>query len=145
MKLIRDVGNGSKPFGPALCLLLLCPSFLFLMRAQAASSVVLWDTGAPLVQAFSLEDRSIWSVVPNDLLTLEANPPKASSDPGYYGREYSFKGDAVVENHKFLALLWSAKGRMVLYSKTSSGAGIDSSLTNGGALFKVLELAPARS
>jgi hypothetical protein len=79
-------------------------------------------------------------MVPSDLLSLEADPPKARSDPGYYGREYSFKGDAVVENEKLIAVFLSAKGRVVLYTKAQSA------LTNGVASAappvadKVLEL-----
>jgi hypothetical protein len=75
------------------------------------------------------------------LLLLEADPPKARSDPGYYGREYSFKGDAVVENEKLIAVFLSAKGRIVLYAKGQSA------LTNGlapatpAAADRILELA----
>jgi len=35
---------------------------------------------------------------------LEANPPKAASDPWYDGSDYSFKGDAAVENRRLTAL-----------------------------------------
>ena len=62
--------------------------------------------------------------MPTDLLTLEADPLKASSDPGYYGREYSFKGDAVVENGYVTAVFWSAKGKVVIYSKADAGRKI---------------------
>jgi hypothetical protein len=51
------------------------------------------------------------------LLLLEKDPPKASSDPGYYGREYSFKGDAVVETPTLAAVFWSSKGCVTIYSK----------------------------
>ena len=67
-------------------------------RLLSAPNVVIWDTVAPLPVTADGTDRSGWKAVPSDLLTLEADPPKASSDPGYYGREYTFKGDVVVEN-----------------------------------------------
>src|SRR5258706_2962719 len=71
--------------------------------SEAATNVVLWDTSSHLADRVDLADKAGWKVVPTDLLTLEANPPKASSDPGYYGREYLFQGDAVVENHSLTA------------------------------------------
>src|SRR5438876_9639692 len=86
-------------------------------RAEAAANIVLWDTLSPLSDPLNVEDRTGWKPVPSDLLALEADPPKASSDPGYYGREYSFKGDAVVENRSLAAVFSSAKGRVLLYSK----------------------------
>src|SRR5579862_2504897 len=110
--------------------------------AQPTSGVVLWDTGAPAGSPTTLQDRSSWKAVPSDLLILEANPSKASSDPGYYGREYSFKGDAVVENQKVLAVFWSATGRMGLYSKSAGNKGGDPGSTNGGSPGKILELFP---
>jgi hypothetical protein len=48
---------------------------------------------------------------------LEADPLKSSSDPGYYGREYAFQGNAVIENSYLTAVVWSGKGKVVVYSK----------------------------
>ncbi len=119
MKLYRDEpkdevimrpGNLFYLWAIAACLIANLP-------ASGSSQVVIWDTIAPLADNASLENRSGWKAVPGDLLALEADPPKASSDPGYYGREYTFKGDAVIENHHLAALFWAAKGRVVLYSK----------------------------
>jgi len=107
---------------------------------QSSPGPVLWDTCSTPGSEVNLQDRSSWQMVPSDLLSLEADPPKARSDPGYYGREYSFKGDAVVENEKLIAVFLSAKGRVVLYTKAQSA------LTNGVASAappvadKVLEL-----
>jgi hypothetical protein len=81
---------------------------------------VLWDTLTPLGDKFVPEDRSNWKPIPDDLLLLEKDPPKAISDPGYYGREYSFKGDAVVETPTLAAVFWSAKGCVSIYSKLES-------------------------
>ncbi len=86
-------------------------------RLSAASNVTLWDTGS----AYRAGERAAWKVVPSDLLSLEANPPKASSDPGYYGREYIFSGDAVVENNSLLAVFSSAAGKMLFYTKGDHG------------------------
>ena len=117
----------------------------FVSSAPAAPAVVLWDTGTPATGTTNLEERSGWKVVPSDLLTLEANPPKASSDPGYYGREYTFKGDAVVENQKLVGVFSAAKGRFVLYSKPNSAqAGAPTAASNSGAS-RILELFPSSS
>ncbi len=80
-------------------------------------NVTLWDTGVPLGEAVNLTDRARWKVVPPNLLLLEADPLKSSSDPGYYGREYAFQGDAVVENSYLIAAVRSAKGAVAVYSK----------------------------
>lgn len=90
-----------------------------LPSAEASPSVVLWDTMAPLSTNLNLEDRAAWKTVPTDLLLLEADPPKARSDPGYYGRDYAFKGDAVVENNGLVAVFCQAKGCVVLSTKDS--------------------------
>src|SRR5215467_10006457 len=99
--------------------------FLFLSLLAASltaegvasgANVLLWDTSSPLGAQNSPESRTNWKAVPSDLLTLEKDPPKASSDPGYYGREYVFRGDAVVENHSMTAVFSSAQGRIVLYA-----------------------------
>jgi hypothetical protein len=79
-----------------------------------------------------LADRGSWKTVPSDLFALETEPLKASSDPGYYGREYSFKGDAVIENGSLTAVFWAAKGRLLLYSKAKGSA----------SGFKVAEIVP---
>src|SRR6185369_9353519 len=76
---------------------------LVLHSAEAAPNVVLWDTSSRFGEKVDLVARDAWKAVPRDLLTLENDPAKASSDPGYYGREYTFKGDVVVENHYLAA------------------------------------------
>ncbi len=108
--------------------------------SAAAANLMLWDTGTPFSNQLSVEDRTAWKPVPMDLLSLEADPPKARSDPGYYGREYSFKGDAVVENPKMFAVFWSAKGRVVFFAKPSTGAGEEPSATSGASLTRLFEL-----
>jgi hypothetical protein len=75
-----------------------------------------WDTISPFGDTVDLRDRANWKTVPADLLTLEQDPPAAVSDPGYYGREYSFQGDAIIENQHLTAVFWSVRGRVVIYS-----------------------------
>src|SRR5437867_7450632 len=107
---------------------------------EAATNLVIWDTGSRFGEAVDAEKRSEWKAVPSELFVFEADPPKAASDPGYYGREYSFKGDAVVENRSLTAVFWSARGRVVLYSKENANGG-DSPGSNGFGK-KVLEFVP---
>lgn len=88
-----------------------------IQRALAATNVVIWDTILPFADSINTENRTAWKFVPSDLFTLETDPAKAASDPGYYGRSYSFKGDAVIENRTMTAVFWAAKGRVVIYTK----------------------------
>src|SRR6266511_2240744 len=84
---------------------------------EAATNVVVWDARSRFNDTPDAVNRAGWKAVPSELFVFEADPPKAASDPGYYGREYSVKGDAVVENHSLAALFCSAKGRVIFYSK----------------------------
>ena len=122
MKLYRDVQKAEAAWPQALLLALWATAagLAAIQRAEASPNIVLWDTFSPLADPLQVQDRSGWKAVPSDLLTLEADPPKASSDPGYYGRDYSFKGDAVVENRNLAAVFWSAKGRVVIFSKAEA-------------------------
>ncbi len=110
-----------------------------LCQTEAAPNIVLWDTGSRLGETLDLDSREEWKPVPSDLFALEANPPKASSDPGYYGREYVFKGDAVVENNSLTAVFWSAKGRVTLYPKINAASGAK---TFGQILAEITPLEP---
>src|SRR4051812_27356497 len=92
--------------------------------AHAGPIVRLWDTRTPLAPKFDPQERSDWKAVPSDLFALEVDPPKASSDPGYYGREYAFQGDAVIENRSVMAIFSSSKGRVLIYAK-SPASGTD--------------------
>ena len=114
-----------------------------LTTAGATPNVQLWDSGAAFSEKIELTARDSWKAVPSDLFSLEADPPKASSDPGYYGREYSFHGDAVVENQKFVAVCWSSKGRVVVFSKASHSASDISAQTNAASTEQLFEIVPA--
>jgi hypothetical protein len=138
-------GNSLWPQAALLLLLATAGAPLAIPSADAATNVVVWDTGSRFSDTISADDRTAWKAVPTDLLTLEADPPKASSDPGYYGREYSFKGDAVVSNHQLTAVFWSAKGRMVLYSKAAAAAANSAAPASAGLGRKVLEFAPLQT
>jgi len=116
-----------------------------IQRTEAAANVVVWDTVAHFAETAEVADKTGWKPVPTDLLTLEADPPKAASDPGYYGREYSFTGDAVVENRSLAAVFWSAKGRVVIYSKTNATLPGGASSGNTGLGRKILEFTPLQT
>src|SRR5262249_16186053 len=88
------------------------------------------------------EDRGGWKAVPRDLFSLEANPPKAASDPGYYGRSYSFAGDAVIENRHLAVALWSAKGRVLIYAKANPALPAESNASKPARPAKILEFVP---
>ena len=87
-------------------------------RPSAKTNI--WDTQSPLADEVDLRDRTNWKVVPSNLLMLEADPSAAVSDPSYYGREYSFKGDAVVENEYVTAVFRSKEGTVAVYSTAGS-------------------------
>lgn len=107
--------------GPALAILLVTAAGMSLAQgSDPPANVVIWDTQSRFAETVDVRDRAAWKAVPTDLLTLEADPAKAFSDPGYYGREYVFAGDAVVENGHFTAVFRSAQGRLAIYSKADS-------------------------
>ena len=86
------------------------------------ANTLIWDTMSPFTDTVDLRDRTSWKPVPADLLTLELNPFTAFSDPAYYGREYAFNGDVVVENEHITAVFRTKIGRVVIYSKATSNS-----------------------
>ena len=126
-----------------LVVLTIAAGLAAILRIDAAANVVVWDTGMRFGDTADAENRAGWKSVPSELLVFEADPLKAASDPGYYGREYSFKGDAVVENRSLTAVFWSSKGRMVFYSKENGNGG--ALLGSNGFGKKVLEFVPLQS
>lgn len=82
----------------------------------AKPNVMIWDTGEKLPEGWRPKDVNAWEAVPSDLMQLEKDPAKASSDPGYYGREYLFKGEAAVETKDSLAIFASASGKVLFFS-----------------------------
>ncbi len=123
---IMKFGRGISSYGLSLCktaLILLLVTSGGVSMAQIkeeTANTLIWDTLSPFVDTVNLRDRSNWKLVPTDLLTLELDPSAASSDPGYYGREYTFRGDVIVENEHLTAVFWSRKGKVVIYSKADS-------------------------
>lgn len=101
--------------------------------------VLLWDTVTKLGDRLDAADRTRWKAVPTDLLSLEKDPPKASSDPGYYGREYTFEGDAVVENPHLTAVFWTARNRVVIFAKDAPGLPTPSKSTGPFEGFAAVE------
>ena len=114
-------------------------------RAEAATNIVIWDTGSRFADTANSENRTGWKTVPSELFVFEADPQKAASDPGYYGREYSFKGDAVIENHSLAAVFWAAKGRVVLYSKGDTAQTGGASSERNALGKRILEFAPLQA
>ncbi|KPL22830.1 MAG: hypothetical protein AMJ75_07285 [Phycisphaerae bacterium SM1_79] len=92
-----------------------------IVTEKPLANTLIWDTVSPFTGDVDLRGRSNWKAVPTNLLMLEDDPTAATSDPGYHGREYEFKGDAVVENGYLIAVFLSAEGKVVVYSKGDSG------------------------
>ena len=111
----------------------------------ASRNLMLWDTLSPVGDRLKSDDRSGWKAVPNDLLLLETDPLKASSDPGYYGRDYSFRGDAVVETPMLAAVFGSAKGRVTIYVKQDSSRKDKGSEPADGIGGKIVDVSPIRA
>jgi hypothetical protein len=103
---------------------------------SAAPNITLWDTGSKAAANALPADHAAWKAVPSDLMALEKDPAKAASDPGYYGREYSFAGDVAIENKKFTALFNSASGRLTLLTPAAKKIA-EVSLLNGSAIRKI--------
>jgi hypothetical protein len=94
-----------------------------IQASEPSANVVIWDTPQMIGGMFNVRDRTGWKAVPVDLFTLEADPAKAFSDPGYYGREFTFTGRPVIENGRFTAVFWPEKGQCVISSKSDPPAG----------------------
>ena len=114
-------------------------------QSEASRSLMLWDTLSPVGDRRKLDDRSGWKAVPNDLLQLETDPLKASSDPGYYGRDYSFEGDAVVETPMLTAVFGSVQGRVTIYSKQGFSRKEKGSETTDWIGGKIVDVSPIRA
>src|SRR5205823_11145889 len=129
----------------SLVLLAVLAGATAIQRTEAAANVVVWDAGSRFDDTIDAENRAAWKAVPSELFALEADPAKAASDPGYYGREYAFTGDAVVENCSLAAVFWSAKGRVVIYSKAdlTRPGGVSPGTASLGQ--KILEFAPRQT
>ena len=147
MKSDQGVGKSERLLQRAalLVLLLTIAGWPVIQRVEAATNVVVWDTHAHFAGTVDVADKAGWKPVPTELLLLEANPPKAASDPGYYGRDYAFKGDAVVENRNLVAVFWSAKGRVVIYSKANATPPDGASQESNSLSKKILEFVPLQT
>jgi len=141
MKSDRGIGNYGLFLQKTVLIVLLITGTGILAADIEGKTVntLIWDTMSPLGDTVpfdsaqgeedgvlhaerrrGMQNRTSWKPVPTDLLTLERDPVTASSDPGYYGREYAFSGDAVVENEYLAAVFYSKKGSVVIYSKADS-------------------------
>ena len=98
----------------------------------AEPNLVIWDTGSHFGDKVDLKERNEWTTVPADITSLEKDPAKAASDPGYYGRAYTFRGDAVVENAWLTAVFRADQGRVGLYShRLPGGKGASANAASG--------------
>ena len=119
------------------------------LPAFSAPGVVLWDTDAPLADATAPANRTGWKAVPTELFAFEASPAKAISDPGYWGREHAFTGDAVVENPSLLAVFSSTRGTVTIYAKAgaelpaTTNAATAAVTARGRKIAEILPLATA--
>src|SRR3954471_20058383 len=138
MKSNQGVKQSEQVFQKTAWILLLAAvaGFATVPQTEAATNIVLWDTGSRLKETLNTENEAGWKAVPSELFVFEADPSKAASDPGYYGREYSFKGDAVVEDHNLVAVFSSAQGRVMIYSKAEGQKKLGS---------RILEFVPLQS
>jgi hypothetical protein len=119
---------------PAFALALFIP---VLCGQSWAANLTVYDTLQPLKADADFGSRSAWKIVPSDLLALEADPLKASSDPGYYGREFSFKGDAVVETPFYFAAFVSAERNVKLYPKPNPALGMTDAKVSGTSISQI--------
>jgi hypothetical protein len=121
MKSYWDRNKYVSPFWKILLIFLMVinPQISIAQRSERTANIVLWDTQSPFINTVDVRNKANWKVVPTNLLTLELNPSAAVSDPAYYGRGYSFKGDVVVENKHLIAMFSSKKGKLLIYSKTN--------------------------
>jgi hypothetical protein len=92
------------------------------VSASATPNVVIWDAQSLLAGGLNPARSAIWRPVPAEIFGQEKDPLKAASDPGYYGREYSFSGDAVVENQNLAAVFESQNGTVTLFAKDGAGS-----------------------
>lgn len=140
MKKCRDFRRPKNRISTFALLFFAAAASCLAIAARAAAGTVIWDTGSRLASAEDAAKRTGWTAVPTELFSFEADPEKASSDPGYYGREYVFKGDAVVENDVLSVVCLSRMGRVAMFAKATAGApAADSPATLGR---KVVEFSP---
>jgi len=119
MTLDRGCGRNILPVWKRGLIVLLAASIA--QATENAPNTHIWDTMSQSTQTVDFGHRNRWKRVPTDLLNLEANPLTISADPGYYGREYAFQGDAIIENPYYTAAFQCQKGKVVICSKTNPG------------------------
>lgn len=116
--------NSSGRLKPGLLVFLAALLLAAPLRAGADANLTLWDTGSRLGSDAKLGERTGWKQVPGNLFTLEADPAKAASDPGYYGRDYAFTGDAAVSNNKMTVVFRAASSQVVILSKDNGNVAV---------------------
>ena len=85
----------------------------FLAASQVIAATRVWDTMSPSPDEEILADRSGWRAVPT--AGEKWNDPE-HYNPENYSLQYSFTGDAAVENEHLVALFSSTKGKVTIYA-----------------------------
>lgn len=87
---------------------------LLLAASQGTAATRIWDTVSPALDEEVLVNRDGWRVVPTE--TEKWHGPEYYN-PENYSLQYSFTGDAAVENEHLLAVFSSGEGKATIYSK----------------------------
>ena len=88
-----------------------------LVASHGTAATRIWDTISPSPDEDVLANKSGWRVVPTG--AEKWNGPEYYN-PENYSLQYSFTGDAAVENEHLVAVFSSAKGKVAIYSKTGA-------------------------
>jgi len=86
---------------------------LLLAASQGTAATRIWDTVSPALDEEVLVNRGGWKAVPTE--TEKWNGPEYYN-PENYSLQYSFTGDAAVENEHLLAVFSSSEGKAIIYS-----------------------------
>jgi len=73
----RGVRNSNSLFNKKATLVMLAVTLVLpvIQRTEAATNVVVWDTGSRLADAAAVESRAGWIPVPAELFDSETDPP----------------------------------------------------------------------
>jgi hypothetical protein len=87
---------------------------LLLVASQGIAATRIWDTMSPTLDEEVLVNRGGWKIVPTE---AEKWKKPEYYNPENYSLQYSFTGDAAVENEHLLAVFSSSSGKARIYSK----------------------------
>ena len=84
-------------------LIVISPGGLIANESKKIKNIKIWDTLSPFIDQVALQKKTGWKTVPAGT-----------------GREYSSKGDIVVENEFLTAVFSSKKGKVYIYTNSNS-------------------------